>query len=192
VLACLASMDVLRNDPLMSESCMSITVGLRSSSFVNWTSQIKMSRDKTFFVAACASGSTYCAWFTKVFDFYNENHGQRKRYKWHIENVSITPKRLQYVICIVFFGRDFHYKAVQHFRFSCTILDFMLVSPKIPKFSIWSMYFKCFYSTLWQSYWCHPHTLPLSEKGCFVFALLVWIITEQCRPFFRLIENKCK
>jgi len=29
-------------------------------------------------------------------------------------------KRLQYVVCIVFFGRDFHYKAIQHFRSSCT------------------------------------------------------------------------
>jgi len=26
---------------------------------------------------------------------------------------------LQYVVCIVFFGRDFHYKAIQHFRISC-------------------------------------------------------------------------
>jgi len=29
-------------------------------------------------------------------------------------------KRLQYVICIVFFGGDLHYKAIQHFCFSCT------------------------------------------------------------------------
>jgi len=28
-------------------------------------------------------------------------------------------KRLQYVICIVCFGRDIHCKAIQHFRFSC-------------------------------------------------------------------------
>jgi len=26
------------------------------------------------------------------------------------------------VVLIIFFGRDFHYKAVQHFRFSCTNL----------------------------------------------------------------------
>jgi len=27
---------------------------------------------------------------------------------------------LQYVTCIVCFGRDIHYNAIQHFRFSCT------------------------------------------------------------------------
>jgi len=29
-------------------------------------------------------------------------------------------QRLQYVVDIVFIGRDFHYKAIRHFRFSCT------------------------------------------------------------------------
>jgi len=33
---------------------------------------------------------------------------------------------LQYVIGIVFFGRDFHYKAIQHFRFSCTKAAFVV------------------------------------------------------------------
>jgi len=39
----------------------------------------------------------------------NEN-----KYKRHIANVSIIPlsKRLQYVVCIVFIGRDFHYMAI--------------------------------------------------------------------------------
>ena len=38
---------------------------------------------------------------------YNKYHGQSKRYNW------------QHVSCIVCFGRDIYYKAIQHFRFSC-------------------------------------------------------------------------
>jgi len=37
--------------------------------------------------------------------------------------MSFVSKRLQYVICIDCFGRDIHYKAIQHFRFSCTKVD---------------------------------------------------------------------
>jgi len=35
-------------------------------------------------------------------------------------------KRLQYVVDIVFIGRDFHYKALQHFSFSCTKEEFVV------------------------------------------------------------------
>jgi len=34
--------------------------------------------------------------------------------------MSLLSKRLQNVVYIVFFGRDFHYKAIQYFRFSST------------------------------------------------------------------------
>jgi len=34
--------------------------------------------------------------------------------------------RLQYVICIVCFGRDIHHKAFQQFRFSCTKVGWIL------------------------------------------------------------------
>jgi len=54
--------------------------------------------------------------------FYNENHGQRKRYKRHIANVSITPVVIISALQIDFFGRDFHYKAIQQFCFPCTIV----------------------------------------------------------------------
>ena len=36
---------------------------------------------------------------------------------WWLQELS---RRLLYVICIVCFDRDIHYKAIQHFRFSCT------------------------------------------------------------------------
>jgi len=54
---------------------------------------------------------------------YNEYHGQRQRYELHIANVSNYKCMgcLAKVICIVVFGRDIHYKAIQHFRFSCII-----------------------------------------------------------------------
>ena len=35
---------------------------------------------------------------------------------------------MQYVICIVCFGRDIHYKAIQHFRISCTNFEVKIVN----------------------------------------------------------------
>jgi len=40
----------------------------------------------------------------------------------HTFRYQELSQRLQYVVYIVFIGRDFHYKAIQHFRFSFTEL----------------------------------------------------------------------
>ena len=37
-----------------------------------------------------------------------------------LQTFRYLSKRLQDVSCIVCFGRDIYYKAIQHFRFSCT------------------------------------------------------------------------
>ena len=80
-----------------------------------------------FYIAWIDFRETTCFLSALVFRYvkclYNENNGQRKRYKRHFADVSVTSVTIistfANVVYIVFFGRYFHYKTIQHFCFSC-------------------------------------------------------------------------